>query len=384
MSDSITVSAPPTTADVSVSVLAAMSAQSGVATDFTTGSQIRTLSEAIGSVAEMEAIAAQALAFQAALYSAYYMAGITPLFATFAAGTVTFSTVTAATQTAVIPVGTVVATVGGVQFATTSAATIAIGATSVSVTVSASAAGATGNVTAGTITQILSGLAYGPLTVTNAAPTAGGANAESPAQTLARYTASVAAIPAGSPVAIANSCIGVSVASTNETVYYATVYEPWISQVAGGSTTPTIGFTVYIDNGSGAASTSLLNAVTAKINPTLSSGSLGYRNAGVPYGVDAVTPLACSVTITGVATTPTLDPSLDSLAEAAAAAYFAALGFEATAEQSQLNAAVANATAGFITGLTVTLYNASSTAVSTVTAAYNQRIIPTTISTVFS
>ena len=384
MSDSITVSAPPTTADVSVSVLAAMSAQSGVATDFTTGSQIRTLSEAIGSVAEMEAIAAQALAFQAALYSAYYMAGITPLFATFATGTVTFSTVTAATQTVVIPVGTVVATVGGEQFATTSAATIAIGATSVSVTVSASAAGATGNVTAGTITQILSGLAYGPLTVTNAAPTTGGANAESPAQTLARYTASVAAIPAGSPVAIANSCIGVSVASTNETVYYATVYEPWISQVAGGSTTPTIGFTIFVDNGSGAASTSLLNAVTAKINPTLSSGSLGYRNAGVPYSVAAVTPLACSVTITGVATTPTLDPSLDSLAEAAAAAYFAALGFEATAEQSQLNAAVANATAGFITGLTVTLYNASTTAVSTVTAAYNQRIIPTTISTVFS
>lgn len=383
MSDTITIAAPPTTSDVATAVLASILAQSGVITDFNEGSQIRTLSEAFGSVEEMQSIAAQALAFQAALYSALAMYEIQPLLAQPAVGTVTFSTGSAATQTVVIPSGTIIGTVGGIQFTTTAQTIIAIGATTANAPVQASTAGASGNVTSGTITQILSGIAYGPLGVTNASATAGGSNAEAPTQTLARFAATVAAIPAASPVALANACIGVVSATSSETVQYATCYEPWIAQQAA-SETVVPGYTLFVDNGSGAASSALLTAVATKINPLFSSGYVGYRDAGVPYSIVAVTPLPCSVTITGTATATSLDTSLDSLAETAGQAYFATLQFAEQAEQAQLNAAVANATAGSITGLTVTLLNGSGTPVSILTAAFNQRVVPTSITVTFS
>lgn len=385
MSDTITLASPPVTADVATAVLASISAQSGIITDFNEGSQIRTLSEAFGSVEEMASIAAQALAYQAALYSALSMYEVFPLGAQPAVGTVVFSTgSSAATQTVLIASGTIIGTVGGVQFTTTANATIAIGSSSSGATpVQASTPGAAGNVTSATITQILSGIAYGPLLVSNAAPTTGGTNAETPAQTLARFAAAVAAIPAASPVALANACIGVTTSGTSETVMYATCYEPWIAQQAGGLTVVP-GYTLYVDNGSGAASSGLLAAVATKINPVFSTGYVGYRDAGVPYSIVAVSPLACSVTITGTATLISLDTTLDSLAETAAQAYFATLQFAQQAEQAQLNASVANATAGLITGLTVTLLNASSAPTLIITAAFNQRVIPTSITVTFA
>ena len=56
MANSITVPAPPLSPDVSAALLAFMSAQSGVLTDYNVGSQIRTLGEAIGSVVEIEEV----------------------------------------------------------------------------------------------------------------------------------------------------------------------------------------------------------------------------------------------------------------------------------------------------------------------------------------
>ena len=92
MANSITVPAPPLSPDVSAALLAFMSAQSGVLTDYNVGSQIRTLGEAIGSVVEIEEVENQALAYQAAIYGAYSAFGVTPLGATGAVGTVTFAT----------------------------------------------------------------------------------------------------------------------------------------------------------------------------------------------------------------------------------------------------------------------------------------------------
>lgn len=382
MSDTITVAAPPSTAEAAVAMMAAISAGAGVVTDFNIGSQIRTLTEAIGSVEELESIAAQALAYQAALNSAFALYGVVPLSAQPAVGTVTFSTVTAATQIVVLQAGIIVSTVGGIQFTTTQAAQINSGSTTVNVPIQASAAGATGNVTSSSISQILSGVAYGPLTVTNSSPTTGGSNSESPAQTLARFAAVVSAIPASSPVAIANACVGVVASGTAETVVYSTVYEPWIAQaLADEELVP--GYQVYVDNGSGAASSGLLTAVAAKLNPNFGTGYVGYRDAGVPYTISAVSPLNCSVNVTGTATLTSLDASLGLAAENAAQAYFASLQFAQQAEQAQLNAVVANATAGSIVGLTVALLNSSATPETIITAAYNQRIIPTAITVSF-
>jgi hypothetical protein len=204
-----------------------MAALSGVLTDYNAGSQIRTQSEAIGSVVEQQGIWAQAEAFQALVYSAMSLFGITAGQAVAASGTVTFSTSSTgtpppATQNVSIPAGTIVQTTGGVQFQTTTAATLSSGLGSIDLPVSAVVAGSAGNVPAGAINTIISGLTY-PLFVTNAAATANGADAQSAAQSLALFAAQVASIGLSSPVAIANAAMGVSYGA--ETVQFSTCFD---------------------------------------------------------------------------------------------------------------------------------------------------------------
>jgi hypothetical protein len=74
-----TVPGAPDTSLVSATLLSYMAAQSGVISDYNDGSQIRTLSEAIGSVAEIEGVIANALATQAAVNAAYSVLELFPL-----------------------------------------------------------------------------------------------------------------------------------------------------------------------------------------------------------------------------------------------------------------------------------------------------------------
>ena len=92
MSDSVTVATPPTTAEVAIQVVSYIAGQSGVVTDANIGSQVRTLAEAMGQVAETEGISAFALAVQAMMYGAFAALGIFPLPATQAVGVLQFST----------------------------------------------------------------------------------------------------------------------------------------------------------------------------------------------------------------------------------------------------------------------------------------------------
>lgn len=378
-SDTLTVAAPPTTAEVAADLLLWIGAQSGVLTDFNVGSQIRTDAEALGAVVETQSVIGQAEAFQAMVYAAWAAFNIYPMAAFAATATVTFTTGTGAnpppaTLAVVIPAGTIVQTVGGIQFATNTNATLAQGAISVDATVSAVVAGSVGNVAAGAINQIASALPY-PLQVTNSEPAAGGTDAESPAQTMARFTALVGSIGLATPVAIANGCIGVSVSGTAEMVKYATVYEPWIDQAAQGVADPTPGFQVYVDNGSGAASTNLLAAVEAALDGDQATGKDGFRPAGVPYSVSAVQPLNCDVVVSGAAIATGLDASLNAAATVAVDTYFAGLGFGEPAESTQLTAAVANAVAGNISTLSITLMNSSGVSVPTVYPTGIERVI---------
>jgi hypothetical protein len=384
-SSSITVAAPPLTADVAAAILASMAAQSGVLTDFNVGSQIRTEAEAIGSFAAMQGIAAQALAFQAAIFGAFALFGITPLAAQPAVGTVTIFTGSGASpppapQSATIQAGTLVSTIGGTQFATTVTTTLNVGATGVNIPVQCVTPGAIGNVAAGAIVQIISGLSFGPLLVTNAAPTTGGANAELPAQTLARFTARVASVPGATPVAIANSVMGVTASGSVESVKYSTVFEPWVAQQAAG-TTIVPGYQVVVDNGSGAASSLLLSAVSGVLNPTPTATG---RDAGVPFSVLAVTPTNGSVVISGTAIQASLDETLQALAVAAVQSYQTSLQFGQVATQGDINTAVANAVAGMTTSLTVELLNSSGTSVATLTPSLIGRVIFTAITANFN
>ena len=378
MANTITVADPPDTNTIATQILAAMAAQSGVLTDYNKGSQIRTLSEAQGMIGEMQGVIAQAEAFQAIVYSAFGAYNITPNPASVAVGTATFATsfasnAPAASQGVLIPLGTIVQTTNGIQFVTTQNAILNAGSVSINIPIQAVQTGISGNVSASSINQIISGLPY-PLSVSNLYPTAGGAATETPQSVLARFTAAVASVNGATPVSIANACIGVSVATTGETVQYSTVYEPWLAQMASGSTILTPGYDVYIDNGSGAATQALVDAVTTVLNGTYPNLP-GNRPAGVPYSVNAVVPLGAIIIVNGTPTNINAAASLTSSVQTAMTSLFANLVFGQSLSYSQVNAAVANAVAGGVSGLTVTFENASGVSVTTLSPTQIERII---------
>ncbi len=385
MANSITVAAPPDTNSIATQILAAMAAQSGVLTDYNKGSQIRTLAEAQGMIGEMQGVIAQAEAFQAIVYSAFSAYNIFPNPASVAVGQVTFATsfaanATAASQSVLIPIGTLVQTTNGVQFVTTQNAILNAGAISINVPVQAVQTGTTGNVSANSINQIISGLPY-PLSVSNLYPTSGGAVTESPQSVLSRFTATVAAVNGATPVAIANACIGINVSATGEAVQYSTVYEPWLAQMASGATTLTPGYAVYVDNGSGSATQALIDAVTTVLNGTYPNLP-GNRPAGVPYSVNAVVPLGAIVIVSGTptSTNPSAAASLTSSVQLAVSSLFANPIFGQSLSYSQVNATVANAVAGGVSGLTVTLENTSGASVTTLSPTAIERIVLQSIS----
>lgn len=386
----ITVSAPPSTAVTAAQILSMMQALSGVLTDYNPGSQIRTAAESGGSVVEIQGIWAQTIAFQALVYGAMSLFGITPGSPLAAIATVTFSTSAsqpypAATQNVTIPAGTIVQTNGGVQFQVTSSVTLVAGQGSVNATVAALVPGSAGNIPASTINQIVSGLLY-PLFAINAAPATGGTDATTSAQALALFASAVAAIGLSSPIAIANAAIGVSASGTGEQVRFSTVYEPWAAAASGNPASGVAGYSLYIDNGTGAASSALIAAVNSKLNGGTVSGvsnpggAIGYRDAGVPYNIYSVTGTSAFVQVNGVTINPSNIPLISQAILAAVSGYFS-LAFGQAAQQSNLAAGVANSVIGQLSSLTVNLY-ANSGFVSPVTSvpvAATGRIILGTI-----
>lgn len=381
MSDTtITVASPPSTNDVAAQILATMAALSGVITDFNVGSQIRTQTESIGSVIEQQGVAAAALALQAFAFSALAAFQIEPAQATFAIGNLTISTaptgVTAppATQSVAIPAGTLVQTSGGIQAQTVGATVLSIGATGVTTSAIAVVGGIAGNVAAGAFNQIISGLGY-PLSVTNSAAFTGGAPAETTSAALARFSAKVNSLGLASPVNIANAVIGVTASGTGESVLYAAVYEPWAA-AGSGAGSGVAGFMLYIDNGSGAASSTLIAATTTALNGSQVLNESGYRPAGVPYSVLAVQPIFANVVITGASAAGSTGAAVSGAMVTAVQQYFTGLQFQASAEQPQIAAAASNAAPGLLTALAVSLFvSGSSTAVPLITGGPSNRVI---------
>ena len=363
----------PSTEEVALTVIQWLFATVGVPTDYNQGSIIRTLSEAMGSVEEIEGVEAQAQALQALVFSAYAAFGISPFPATGAVGNVIFSTLSAQPlppgQSVLIPLNTILQTTSGTQFTTTANAVLVSGTSAISVPIQSLILGTASNVPANTINQIVTGLAY-PLAVTNPLPTVGGSDAETPSQTLARFTAYVQSLGLCSPVAIAGAVIGVSY--EQEIVKYSTVYEPWIVEVEMGNPTPDAGFQVIIDNGSGSASINLINAVTNYLSFGLPAG---FRPAGVPFSVSAVTPVSGSVVVVATSINPALVPSIQTGVGQAIVTYFNTLGFGDTAQITQLIASIANVTFGQLSSLSVSLLNGSNVSVQNIIAGPVERVI---------
>ena len=385
-----TVAAAPTTTATATGLLAMMAALTGQATDYNQGSQIRTLAESIGAVVAQEGVAGQALALQALAYGAMSLFGIQPPAATFSTVPVIFATsmpvssAPNAPQAVAIPSGTLVQTNGGVQFATTAAATLASGTNSITVGAVATTAGSIGNIASGAITGApLTSIGY-PLYVTNATAAVGGANAGSPSTSLALFTAKVASLGLSSPVAIANAVVGVTASGTGETVAFAGLYEPWVA-AGSGAGSGTAGFTLYVDNGAGNSSAALLAAVQAWITGSNALNQSGYRPAGVPFTVSGATAVYATVGVSGTLL-PGLFPNAASSVTAAITssvqAYFNSIGIApAAAYQPRVAASVADAGMGAFSSLTVSLfYSGSATAVPVVSGSTGTRVILSSLS----
>lgn len=378
-----TVATVPGSVESATQMLSLIAALSGQTTDINIGSQVRTLAESIGAVTEEQGIAGQALALQALAYGAMSLFGIQQSQALSASGVAIFTTslplsgAPVAPQAVAIPSGTLIQTGGGIQFSTVANAVLASGTNTIAVGIIATTPGAIGNVPSGSITGIpLTPVGY-PLYVTNASATGGGADAGTQSQAIALFTAKAASLGLASPVAIANAVIGVTASGTGESVHYSSVFEPWIA-AGSGAGSGTAGFTLYVDNGTGTATSGLVAAVSGFITGNVAAGQSGYRPAGVPFIVSGTSPVFCSATVSGF-----LMPGLLSTGNVVATvinnvgSYFDGIGIApAAAYQPNIAAVAADAAAGSFASLAVNLYySGSSTPVPLVSGAVGTRVV---------
>lgn len=181
-----------------------------------------------------------------------------------ATGNVVFSRAVAATQIYPIATGTVIATTDGTRFLTTGAGQISIGNTnSASIPIQAEEEGVAGNVAAAAISVLVS-LPVGIETVTNAAQTTGGVTEETDDDYKIRFQTYLQGLTKTTPPGIeagAEEVVGVAEGKVVETAILGII-------------------DLYINDGSGSASSALLTSVQDKIEGDGTSSNPGYRAAG--------------------------------------------------------------------------------------------------------
>ncbi len=212
----------------------------------------------------------------------------TRLPATFASGPVVLSALQPVSTPVFIPAATLVNGVyqggtlvqtsgGGVVFtvvpdtsqssysATSNAYVLPAGATSITATVQAVVAGTTGNVAAGTITQ-LGSQQGGISTVNNLVPFINGFNAESDVAFRSRFVLYLATLAKATYNAILAAAQGVQQG----------IQVSPVENTTPQGTTQNGSFTVFVDNGTGAPPASLIAAVFAAVDSTRAFGIQGY------------------------------------------------------------------------------------------------------------
>ncbi|MBS1028551.1 baseplate J/gp47 family protein [Gluconobacter albidus] len=285
---STTVSTAVTTAQASCSQLL----------DVSIGSPVRAMMESVGGVG----LWLQYLVLQSLLRtrlststgsdcdSFVYDFGMSRLPGTAATGVVTFTSFLASEQSAVVPPGVIVRTVGGISFAVTQDQTLPTwsasaggyvreaGVSTLSVPVACQVVGVAGNVSVGAI--CLMGTAVAGLdTVTNGAPFLNGSDQETDSQLRARFPLWLAAKASASRAAVGNA-----IANVQTDLSYS-LREGL--DTAGNARSGY--FTAVVNDGSGVPSDQLLSSVYDAVD--------SVRALGVGFAVQAPQDLTVNVSM---------------------------------------------------------------------------------------
>jgi uncharacterized phage protein gp47/JayE len=253
-------------------------------TDFNEGSVMRSLLESVALETEQLYIRTR-VGFEDALkYIPFYAFDFTKKSGQKASGTVVFSRTGTSGEVA-IPIGTLVATADGTQFATTSTGTIADGNTdSNNVSILAEKEGEESNVAADTITVIVTPV-NGVETVNNASATSGGLDKETDAEFLKRFREFIEGLGQSNESGLITGSklvTGVRSASIIEHFPPSSSYN----------------VSVYIDDGAGNAPQALIDSVESKLKGDGTAGNPGYKAAGINIQVLAPTKVTQDVTVT--------------------------------------------------------------------------------------
>lgn len=280
-------------------IAVAVQGQATILLDYSIGSVLRAIAESEAGVALwLQGLILQLLTTTRAATSSgtdldTWVAdyGVTRLGGAIAQGLASFSRFSSTTA-AVVPLGAVIRTSDASQSftviadptnplydAAASGYDMAVGVTTISVLVQANLSGSAANVGVGTITQIASstpGIDY----VANAVAISGGSDPETDAQLRARFVLFIASLSKGTVGAL-----GYSILAQNLGLAYSIV------ENKDYDGTPDLGMvTVYVDDGTGACSSTLVQSAQTAVNL--------YRAASVRVGVYAATPLFATISMT--------------------------------------------------------------------------------------
>jgi uncharacterized phage protein gp47/JayE len=262
---------------------------------------------------------------------------ITRVAAVQAVGTVSFSRASFAAGAGDVPAGTVVATqqdAFGREVRFTTGALAHFGATDLgpkTAPVTASVTGTAGNVAAATVNRVISTLFDGIITVTNAAITAGGAEAEADEDLRERIRAFTVSLRRGTLGALEFGAKQVS------TVKQATAVEDSTGAV-----------TVYVTDGSGASNAQMVVDVATELDNWRAAGSSVTVTGGQLYTLN---PIEITLAVrTGVDTA-----SIASTVKSAIKARIDRLKIGETCRREIISQAALNVDPDNITGCTVVL-----------------------------
>jgi uncharacterized phage protein gp47/JayE len=267
-------------------------------TDFRVGSVTRTMLEA--PAGEIESLYLEMFhgimeAIPVAIYQAFDFQRLAPA---AAYGDVTFIADAPLASDVVIPAGTVVKTAEGLSYATTAAATLVAGQTSVSVSAQCETIGAAGNVPAATLVIMTASIA-GIDEVTNISAISNGRDEETDDERKARFQEFVRSLPRGTKSAIAYGASTARLYAIDGTVSEYVNEVAVIEEFMTDQTKP-VGFVrVVISSGSGAASSELVDLTQDIVDGyTDPSGNIitGWKAAGVIATVESAVEVPIDVT----------------------------------------------------------------------------------------